>query len=246
MELPRTVKYRKRGADVEAHARAMHRYLRTGLLSRFDRQAERRRRTFGQAKVRLAKKAAGKAGLPRHGVVGPELFEAMWRADAYDAKAKALLAGYSRMLELQKDPRRKIVLAAARLYARNGEISYSQQRPTQYRPAPAVPSALDCSGYMTHIYREAGIKDDPNGYEPDYPMWGFTGTLWRTGRSISVSQLQPGDMIFYGMPWLAGAAAHVVVYRGGGRAYSMGSSSGPSEVAWNYRPVVGCRTFRLS
>lgn len=92
MQLPRTVKrLATAGFDVEAHTIAMHRYLRTGQLAAFLAQPDLVRRRFGVGKRTLAKKAAGKAGLPRYGVIGPALFAAMWRAGAYDARARDLL-----------------------------------------------------------------------------------------------------------------------------------------------------------
>jgi hypothetical protein len=83
------------GTDVEGVGRMLHRYLRTGQLGAFDKQRELVKRTFGHAKVSLAKQAARKAGLPQHGVVGPALFAAMVKADANDSLADLLLTDYA-------------------------------------------------------------------------------------------------------------------------------------------------------
>lgn len=93
-QLPRTVKTYNVGADVEAHGRAMHRYLDDGQLAAFTKQPKTIRRTFGIGKRTLAKKSAAKAGLPQYGVVGPDLYAAMRDAHAYDAYADALLEEY--------------------------------------------------------------------------------------------------------------------------------------------------------
>lgn len=89
--LRRTVRLGMRGLDVEAHTAAMHRYLRDGQLKVYREQRPAARQTFGVGKRTLAKKAAAKAGLPAYGVVGPALYDAMWKAKAYDEKCKQLL-----------------------------------------------------------------------------------------------------------------------------------------------------------
>jgi hypothetical protein len=243
-----------RGPDVEAVKRATfralgakhawHEYASAILLSK---------RTYGRIFSGHIKRYQKQAGLPATGVFDRPTFDKLTKAKrkgtkepAFDARARELWEQAEKRYLGDNQMRLKIVQAAARLYNRSGEIDYSQRRPWLYRPAPLVPSEIDCSGYVSHAYREAGVKDDPNGYEPDWPGYGFTGTLWATGKPISVAQLKPGDLLFYGRPWQAGSAAHVTVYRGGGRCYSMGSDSGPSDVAWNYRPVVGCRTYPLT
>ena len=100
--LPRAVKMAvppMRGLDVEAHASAMHRFLRTGELAAFRRQPQTVRRTFGVGKRTLAKKAAREAGLPQYGVIGPALYAAMWDAGAYDVTARDQLDQYRESLK---------------------------------------------------------------------------------------------------------------------------------------------------
>jgi len=97
IRLPRTCKYvvpPMRGQDIDAHGRAMHRFLHDGQLAAYVAQKDRVRETFGVGKRTLAKQSARKAGLPQTGWLGPNLYDAMRDAGAYDAKADALLLEY--------------------------------------------------------------------------------------------------------------------------------------------------------
>jgi hypothetical protein len=96
-KLTRTLRFGSVGTDVEGATRAMHRYLRTGQLDEFARQRDSVRRTFGQGKRTLAKRCAAKARLPQHGVVGPQLEQAMRTAGAFDLLADHLLDEYRRL-----------------------------------------------------------------------------------------------------------------------------------------------------
>jgi hypothetical protein len=254
MEWIRTLRIGAIGPDVEAVKRGVFRAL--GAKHAWGEYAAAKllsKRLYGKVFAGHMRRYQRSRNLPATGVLDRDTFESLKRAKrkgtqepAFDARARELWEAAEKRYLGDNAMRLQIVQAARRLYDRRDEIEYSQRRPWLYRPAPLVPSEIDCSGYVSHAYREAGVKDDPNGYEPDWPGYGFTGTLWATGKPISVAQLKPADLIFYGQPWRAGGAAHVTVYRGGGRAYSMGSDSGPSDVAWNYRPVVGCRTYPLT
>lgn len=107
LSLPRTVKLRvppMRGTDVDAHGRALHRYLRDGQILRYERQPAIVRRTFGVGKRTLAKKAAIQAGLPAYGIVGPRLYAALRDAGAYDAYADALIAAANESLAPKPPP----------------------------------------------------------------------------------------------------------------------------------------------
>lgn len=82
------------GLDIEAHGRAMHRYLKDGQLSAYTKQPTKMKRTYGVGKRTLAKKCALKAGLPQYGVVGPALYWAMQDANAYDVLANHMIDVY--------------------------------------------------------------------------------------------------------------------------------------------------------
>jgi hypothetical protein len=84
------------GLDIDAHARAMHRFLDDGQLDEYMDQPVRVRQTWGDGKVMLAKKCAKKAHLPEYGMMGPDLYAYLRAHKAYDAFADAQLKEYSR------------------------------------------------------------------------------------------------------------------------------------------------------
>ncbi|MGW1678992.1 NlpC/P60 family protein [Saccharopolyspora sp. NPDC002376] len=64
------------------------------------------------------------------------------------------------------------------------------------------PSSFDCSGLTYWAYKQAGVS-----------LGGSTKTQVNQGRSVSASQLKPGDLIFYYSP-----VSHVAIYIGNGKA----------------------------
>ena len=92
------------------------------------------------------------------------------------------------------------------------------------------PDAFDCSGLTSYAYRAAGISL-PHSSRSQAQM----------GRSVSVSELEPGDLLFFYQP-----TSHVAMYIGNGQMVhastygvpvrtasidSMGSFSGARRIA---------------
>lgn len=95
--LPRTARITvpvMRGKDIEAHGRALIRYVDPSQLDEFTKKSSLIRRTYGAGKRNLAILASKKAKLPQYGIVGPNLYHAMRIAGAYDAFADSLLMQY--------------------------------------------------------------------------------------------------------------------------------------------------------
>lgn len=236
--LTRVLKLGTVGLDVEAWARAAHRYLGDRQLAAFSEQPAVVRRTFGPGKRSLAKKCAAKAGLPRYGVVGPALDRAMRDAGAYDQISDALLDEYA-FQQSAADPRQQVV-DAARFYLENAKhIAYSQQRPivTVARgiAPPDIPNALDCSGLAITAYWVAGVVDrlgreNAGGY-------GNTWTLADHGTAVRSSDLKPGDLVFYGN------CSHVAVYEGGGKVITNGHYPMSRERLMYRRDYWGSRSY---
>jgi len=70
-----------------------------------------------------------------------------------------------------------------------------------YRMGGAGPSSFDCSGLAMRSWAAAGVR-----------LAHYSGTQQHQGRPVPLSELQPGDLVFWGHP-----AYHVAIYVGGGR-----------------------------
>lgn len=66
------------------------------------------------------------------------------------------------------------------------------------------PSGFDCSGLVQYVYRKVGIWLPRTSYEQ-----------YREGSSVSTSELEPGDVVFFEPTW--DGPGHVGIYIGGGR-----------------------------
>ncbi len=64
------------------------------------------------------------------------------------------------------------------------------------------PSGFDCSGFTMWAWARGGKS-----------LGHFTGSQWAQSYPISMGQLQPGDLVFYGQPEMH----HVALYVGGGQ-----------------------------
>lgn len=129
---------------------------------------------------------------------------------------------------------RKMVNAAAR-------IDYSQtlSRPMRLVGPQRVPRFADCSSSVTIVYEAAGFRD-PN--RRGYDGQGYTGTLVTHGRSVTRSEIQPCDLVFYGYTPVArpgfpvGSPTHVaMVMDAQGAVFTFGSDPGPSFRRIDYR-----------
>jgi cell wall-associated NlpC family hydrolase len=69
-----------------------------------------------------------------------------------------------------------------------------------YQWGAAGPDSFDCSGLTQYVWGKAGVYLDH-----------YTGSQWNEGRHVSRSQLQPGDLVFFGSD-----LHHVGIYIGNG------------------------------
>lgn len=145
-------------------------------------------------------------------------------------------------------PRELIVKMARKALAKQPHYYYVQARPMPRSlfafPQVSLPTGgttdgrlgIDCSAFVTLVYKAAGIVD-PNARH--YDGFGFTGTLIANG--TKTSSPQPGDLVFYRSP------EHVAVYIGNGKVIEMGGNPGPREEPIDYRTdKIGVYTYDLT
>lgn len=86
------------------------------------------------------------------------------------------------------------------------------------------PSSFDCSGLTMMAYRSAGVS-----------LPHFSGAQRNSGRHVSVSELRPGDLVFYYSP-----ISHVGMYIGGGRiVHAANPRTGVNVTSLYSMPYVG-------
>lgn len=96
-----------------------------------------------------------------------------------------------------------------------------------YRWNGSGPEGFDCSGLLHWVFRRVGIQLPRTSFE-----------AFRTGRPVSRSELQPGDVVFF--TTYAPGASHAGVYLGGGE-FIHASSSGGVRVDSLSRPYYRAR-----
>jgi cell wall-associated NlpC family hydrolase len=90
---------------------------------------------------------------------------------------------------------------------------------TGYQFGGKNPAAgLDCSGLVTHVYREAA----------DMRLAGNAASLAREGREVALDQMKTGDLVFFNT--LGRPFSHVGIYLGRGEFVHAPSSRGRVRV----------------
>lgn len=73
---------------------------------------------------------------------------------------------------------------------------------SSYVSGGSGPSSFDCSGLTMWAYSRAGVS-----------LPHYSGAQMAAGRSVSLGDMQPGDLMFFG----SGGSRHVAMYIGGGQ-----------------------------
>jgi cell wall-associated NlpC family hydrolase len=84
----------------------------------------------------------------------------------------------------------------------------------------AGPDSFDCSGLTQYVWAKAGVYLDH-----------YTGSQWNEGRHVSVSDLQPGDLVFFGSD-----LHHVGIYIGNGNMIEAPHTGANVRIAAYNRP----------
>lgn len=87
------------------------------------------------------------------------------------------------------------------------------------------PDVFDCSGFVRWSFLQVGIS-----------LQHYSGAMYQSTIRISESQLQPGDLVFWG----PGGSAHVAIYIGGNQILhtAHGVAITPMNGWWTYGPVM--------
>lgn len=95
-----------------------------------------------------------------------------------------------------------------------------------YRYGASGPNAWDCSGLTSGAWRSVGVSLPHNA-----------AAQYRRGRSVSKSQLRPGDLVFF-----YSGPSHVAIYAGQGKViHAPRPGSRVSYIPMKYMPFKGAR-----
>ena len=97
------------------------------------------------------------------------------------------------------------------------------------------PSSFDCSGLVYASYRSAGL---------DWPNWDRLNSALYAGytKHVDLSELQPGDLLFYSYKGTISTIHHITIYAGGGMMWEA-NSKGKGLLYSNIYSVKGLMPF---
>lgn len=210
------IKAGMRGKDVRAVKRALSKagYMQWGGFTSL----------FGPFAVRATKNFQKTHHLTPNGHIDAPTLKKL--VPYFDSYGFLLYVGYPP----DSTKRNRILAYALWGYNNRGVMHYYQSRPMDLmNDLYHLPVWNDCSEFATKAYKFAGARD-PNGF--NYNGYGFTGTLAKQGRQVTLADAQVGDLVLYGP---APNYEHVAIYIGKGRVISHGSEGGPFLLTIDYR-----------
>ena len=134
-----------------------------------------------------------------------EVAELVRREQQAIQAAAAAAAARRAAAETASSPR-NVTRAPVDIPAANGTVANSAIRAgmtkigSSYVWGASGPSSFDCSGFTQWAFAQAGVS-----------LPHYSGAQYNMSTRISASQLQPGDLVFWG----GGGSAHVAIYIGG-------------------------------
>ena len=100
----------------------------------------------------------------------------------------------------------------------------------------SLTTGADCSGFCLAVYRACGISTN------DLPRASYDIAASSKGRTVSLANAQPGDLVFYGSS--SGKVNHVAIYMGDGMIiHESGRKYGCKVSPVNYRTVLKIKNF---
>jgi len=97
------------------------------------------------------------------------------------------------------------------------------------------PNSFDCSGLVFAAYKSAGL---------DWPNWDRLNSALYSGytKHVSLTELQPGDLLFYSYKGTISTIHHITIYAGGGMMWEA-NSKGKGLLYSNLYSVKGLMPF---
>lgn len=97
------------------------------------------------------------------------------------------------------------------------------------------PSSFDCSGLVYAAYKAAGL---------DWPNWDRLNSALYSGytKHVALTELQPGDLLFYSYKGTISTIHHITIYAGGGMMWEA-NSKGKGLLYSNIYSVKGLMPF---
>lgn len=99
----------------------------------------------------------------------------------------------------------------------------------------SLSSGADCSGFCLAVYRASGVNTS------NIPRSSREMASSSKGRTVSLSNIQPGDLVFYGS---GNSVSHVALYIGGGKVANMSSVGMKMRIDnVKYRSIIKIKNF---
>lgn len=100
----------------------------------------------------------------------------------------------------------------------------------------SLSSGADCSGFVWAVYKKCGLSVNRLGLPRT------SSDMSKSGKKVSMSTIQPGDLVFYGTS--SGKVNHVAMYIGNGKViHESGRKTGCKISNISYRTVICMRNY---
>ena len=154
--------------------------------------------------------------------------------------------------EIRRSPWKESVISSTKTEEWSGRQKFlparKRGRPSRIMPCflreslinggTSLTEGADSSGFTQSVLAHFGIA------VPRLSAGQLTGTslyggTYATPKKISVSELQPGDLVFYGNP-----VNHAAIYMGNGTIiHAFNEERGIIRTAYDYRTITGCARY---
>ena len=225
----------RKGKDILAIKRAL---VKQGVL---DSKLSSLSNRYGPKTVAAVKKYQKNHKLRADGEYTRKTHEKLRAGKNFDAYGAKLMRDFKADQRKDKSKGAGERIASAAMYSYNRRPKHYTQGSMRWQVVDRVPwdkhmwDYGDCSAFATGCFKQAGVKNDPNGYG-----WraGYTGTLCQHGQVVHSAR--PGDLVFYGggPPW-----GHVAVAISKDKVIGHGSEGGPHLSSISYRSVGQIRRY---